>query len=93
MEKGTTFVGLDVHKEAINVAMLLAGETRPVQWQASNDTAAVRRLVRKLQRSAVGDLRLCYEAGPCGYAVQRTVRGAGRVVRRGSALARPAQAG
>jgi hypothetical protein len=29
MEKGTTFVGLDVHKEAINVAMLLPGETRP----------------------------------------------------------------
>ena len=25
MEKGTTFVGLDVHKEAINVAMLPPG--------------------------------------------------------------------
>lgn len=74
MEKGTTFVGLDVHKEAINVAMLLPGETRPVEWQTSNDPAAVRRLVRKLQRSAAGDLRLCYEAGPCGYAVQRTVQ-------------------
>jgi transposase len=74
MEKGTTFVGLDVHKDAINVAMLLPGETRPVEWQVSNDPAAVRRLVRKLQRSAVGELRVCYEAGPCGYAVQRTVR-------------------
>jgi transposase len=74
MEKGTTFVGLDVHKDAINVAMLLPGETRPVGWQVSNDPAAVRRLVRKLQRSAVGEVRVCYEAGPCGYAVQRTVR-------------------
>ncbi len=74
MEKGTTFVGLDVHKDAINVAMLLPGETRPVEWQTSNDPAAVRRLVRKLQRSAVGEVRVCYEAGPCGYAVQRTVR-------------------
>ena len=74
MEKGTTFVGLDVHKEAINVAMLRPGETRPVEWQVSNDSAAVRRLVRKLQRSAVGEVRVCYEAGPCGYAVQRTVR-------------------
>ncbi|HUL79759.1 MAG TPA: hypothetical protein VL691_21010, partial [Vicinamibacteria bacterium] len=51
IEKGITFVGLDVHKEAINVAMLQPGETRPVEWQASNDPAAVRRLVRKLQRS------------------------------------------
>lgn len=72
MEKGTTFVGLDVHKDAINVAMLLLGETRPVEWQVSNDPAAVRRLVRKLQRSAVGEVRVCYEAGSCGYAVQRT---------------------
>ena len=74
MQKGTTFVGLDVHKEAVNVAMLVPGETRPVQWQTSNDVAAVRRMVRKLQRSAVGDLQLCYEAGPCGYAVQRAIR-------------------
>jgi transposase len=74
MEKGTTFVGLDVHKDAISMAMLLPGEIRPVEWQVSNDPAAVRRLVRKLQRSAVGEVRVCYEAGPCGYAVQRTVR-------------------
>jgi transposase len=77
MEKGTTFVGLDVHKEAINVAMLLPGESSAVEWQTSNDPAAVRRLVRKVQRSAVGELRLCYEAGPCGYAVQRTLRAMG----------------
>jgi transposase len=48
-----------------------------VEWRTSNDAAAVRRLVRKLQRSAIGDLRLCYEAGPCGYAVQRTIRARG----------------
>jgi hypothetical protein len=36
MEKGITFVGLDVHKESINVAMLLPGESRPVEWQTSN---------------------------------------------------------
>jgi len=75
MEKGTTFVGLDVHKEAINVAVLLPGERRPVEWQTSNDAAAIRRWVRKLQRSACGDLRLCYDAGACGYAVQRVLRG------------------
>jgi hypothetical protein len=52
MEKGTTFVDLDVHKEAIDLAMLLPGETRPVEWQTSDEVAAIRRLVRKLQRSA-----------------------------------------
>jgi len=32
---------------------------------------AVRRLVRKLEREAPGPVRVCYEAGPCGYALQR----------------------
>ena len=74
MEKGITYVGLDAHKVAINVAMLLPGESRPVEWQTSNDAAAVRRLVRKVQRAAGGEVRFCYEAGPCGYALQRWIR-------------------
>jgi transposase len=79
MEKGITFVGLDAHKESINVAMLLPGETRPVEWQLSNDAAAVRRLVRKVQRAAGGEVRFCYEAGPCGYALQRWIQELGVV--------------
>jgi transposase len=79
MEKGITFVGLDAHKESINVAMLLPGETRPVEWQLSNDAAAVRRLVRKVQRGAGGEVRFCYEAGPCGYALQRWIQELGVV--------------
>lgn len=74
MGQGITFIGLDVHKEAINVAMLLPGETRAVEWQVSNTEASLRRLVRKLGRFGAGELRLCYEAGPCGYAVQRTLK-------------------
>jgi transposase len=31
----------------------------------------VRRLVRKLEREAPGPVRVCYEAGPWGYALQR----------------------
>jgi hypothetical protein len=74
MEKGITYVGLDAHKEAINVAMPLPGQTRPVEWQTSNDQTAVRRMVRKAQRAAEGEVRFCYEAGPCGYALQRWIR-------------------
>ncbi len=39
----------------------------------ANEPAAVRRLVRKLERDAPGPVRVCYEAGPCGYALQRQV--------------------
>lgn len=74
MEKGITYVGLDAHKEAINVAMLLPSQAEPVEWQTSNDQAAVRRMVKKVQRAAQGEVRFCYEAGPCGYALQRWIR-------------------
>ena len=40
-------------------------------WTVPNEPNAVRRLVRKLEREAPGPVRACYEAGPCGYALQR----------------------
>jgi transposase len=68
-------VGLDAHKESIFVAMLVPGQ-KPVEWQLRNEPAAVRRLVRKLQREGGGRVECCYEAGPCGYALQRQLRAA-----------------
>jgi hypothetical protein len=44
-----------------------------VTWQLANEPNAVRRLVRKLEREAPGPVRAFYEAGPCGYALQRQV--------------------
>jgi transposase len=77
MKKGITFVGLDAHKVAINGAMLLPSETTPAEWQLANEATAVRRMVRKVQRQAAGEVRFCYEAGPCGYALQRWIWAAG----------------
>jgi transposase len=76
MEKGITWVGLDAHKAAINVAAFLPGAAKPVEWQITNDAASVRRMVRKIERLAAGDARFCYEAGPCGYSLQRQIVGA-----------------
>src|SRR2546426_623006 len=73
----STVVGLDTHKAAIHVAMLLPGATEPVQWQLANEPAAVRQLLRKLRRATDGEVRCCYEAGPCGYALQRQLEAAG----------------
>jgi transposase len=77
MGKDTTYVGLDAHKVAIRVAALLPGETRPIEWQVANEKAAVLKMWRKLQRLAPGEIRLCYEAGPCGYALQRWLKEGG----------------
>jgi transposase len=69
----TTYVGVDAHKKDLFVAMLIGDQTTPVTWTVPNEPNAVRRLVRKLEREAPGPLRVCYEAGPCGYALQRQV--------------------
>jgi transposase len=69
----TTYVGVDAHKKDLFIAMLVGKETRPVTWQLANEPNAVRRLVRKLEREAPGPVQMCYEAGPCGYALQRQV--------------------
>jgi transposase len=69
----TTYVGVDAHKKDLFIAMLVGDHTTPVTWQVANEPNAVRRLVRKLEREAPGPVQMCYEAGPCGYALQRQV--------------------
>src|SRR2546422_136316 len=71
MKQVTTYVGVDAHKQDLFIAMLVGDRTAPVTWQVANEPQAVRRLVRKLEREAPGPVRVCYEAGPCGYALQR----------------------
>ena len=54
MMNRTTYVGLDVHKKDIVVAMLPAGETEPVEWKLVNEPRAIRRLAKRLRREASG---------------------------------------
>ena len=73
MKQVTTFVGIDAHKKDLFVAMLIGAAPTPVTWQLANEPGAVRRMVRKIERDAPGPVHVFYEAGPCGYALQRQV--------------------
>ena len=67
-----TYVGLDVHKDSIVVAVAaggLRGEVREY-GRIANTSTALDRLLRKLGGDGMR-LRFCYEAGPCGYGIQR----------------------
>src|SRR5262245_51713059 len=71
MKQVTTYVGIDAHKKDLFIAMMIGQQKTPVTWQLANEPQAVRRLVRKLERAAPGPVSVFYEAGPCGYALQR----------------------
>lgn len=63
------FIGLDVHKESIVVAIALPGrEPGEYHKEIANKPKSVEKLVRSLSERFAGEVLLfCYEAGPCGY--------------------------
>ena len=71
MSEPITYVGIDAHKAQLQVAMLTPEATEPVIWTVRNEARTVNRLRRKLEKAAPGPIACCYEAGPCGYALQR----------------------
>ncbi len=74
MNEVITFVGLDAHSRNINVAVVLPGSVSvDEEWQISHDAASLRRLAKRLLKGAPGDVCAVYEAGPCGYALKRTL--------------------
>lgn len=77
MEGSITWVGIDAHKNTLAVAVLGATE-RPEQFTIDNDEPSIRKLARRLNRSG-NEVRCCYEAGPCGYALQRRLEASGVV--------------
>ena len=83
MDKTITYVGLDVHKDTIAVALAEAGRRSEVceYGKVANTPTALKTLAAKLSRGG-SELRFCYEAGPCGYGIQRqlTLAGHGCVV-------------
>jgi transposase len=68
----TLFVGLDVHKKTISVAMVEAAAGAEVRFYGTiaHTPDIIRALCRKLTRDGQ-QLHFCYEAGPCGYGVHR----------------------
>ena len=78
VDESPVHVGLDVHKDSIAVAVArhVDGELRVEDLgEVRNAPAAVRKLVDRLSADVRGSLRFVYEAGPCGYALLRRLRG------------------
>lgn len=78
MPNSIMYVGLDVHKDSIDVALAEEGRSRELRHygKIGGDFDALDKVVRKL--SGTGKtLHFVYEARPCGYALYRHLTGQG----------------
>ena len=79
MKQSTTYVAMDVHKKQHSVAMLLPDAQTPQEWTVVNTAGKIRTMVRRIRKKAPGPVVICYEAGVCGFALQRQIQGDGVV--------------
>ena len=71
------YLGLDVHKETIAVSIAPAHSTEVRRYGIIGGTLdAVDKLIKKLSQPGI-ELRLVYEAGPCGFVLCRHLRAKG----------------
>jgi len=76
MSKSLRFVGLDVHKDSIVIAVAEEGRgAAEVHGKVPSDWGALRKTLKRLGKNH--SLRCCYEAGPCGYGLHREMKKAG----------------
>ncbi|MEQ5803506.1 IS110 family transposase [Halomonas sp. H10-9-1] len=73
------YIGLDVHKVSISVAIAETGRQAPeFRGEIPNEPKAIDTLVRQLSERFAGQpLLFSYEAGPCGYGVYHQVQASG----------------
>jgi transposase len=69
--KSTTIIGFDQHAATTVAAVLLAGQRTPALHTLASDPPTILRFVERLRRQ--GPIRCCYEAGPCGFELQRAL--------------------
>jgi transposase len=72
MKDFSTFIGMDVHKETIAVAIAEKHGTPRYYGEIANTTEAITKLLKKVVPHG-GRAAFCYEAGPCGYGVYRQI--------------------
>ncbi len=73
MSEDITYIGLDAHMETIHAAILLPGSPESVLDSFANTPDGILRFARRIKKRAPGPIESCYEAGPLGFGLQRSL--------------------
>jgi transposase len=77
MKAITLYIGLDVHKDSITIAIAepgLKGEIR-IFGTITNDLHALEKALIRIRKAHPGaNLEVAYEAGPCGFGIARRLK-------------------
>jgi transposase len=77
MSKSVVYVGMDVHKDSITIAVAHAGRKPAEQWKTiPYDGIRLKKALKMLVKNGEV-LKVCYEAGPTGFGLCRRLRKAG----------------
>jgi transposase len=74
--ESTPLIAFDQHAATTVAAVLLPGQRTPALHTLTSDSPTILRFVKRLQRDG-GRVRCCYEAGPCGFELQRAMTAEG----------------
>jgi transposase len=73
MLQSITIIAFDQHAATTVAAVLLPGQRTSALHSLTSDSATILRFVERLRRQ--GPVQCCYEAGPCGFELQRALTG------------------
>ena len=71
MPKSTTIIAFDQHAATTVAAILLPGHRTSALQSLTSDSPTILRFVERVRRQ--GPVQCCYEAGPCGFELQRAL--------------------
>jgi len=77
MKAITLYIGLDVHKDSITIAIAEPGRQGEIRLYGTitNDLHALEKVLVKIRKAHPGArLEVCYEAGPCGFGIARRLQ-------------------
>jgi transposase len=77
VENTITKVALDTHKKQHTVAWVNCETGQTEVTTVKNNSKDIKKMVKKLKKASSSELHFCYEAGVCGFTLQRRLEALG----------------